>query len=208
MTDSFPPQSKRFDSRYFDKWYRHPDHRVGTGADLARLVRFAVTAAEYVLARPVRSVLDAGAGEGRWQPVLRKLRPRAMYCGVDPSDYALRRFGRRRNLIRGTLDDLPDLFEGRTFDLVVSCSVLNYLPRETMVRGVRNIAERTGGLAYLEIFTSEDDVEGDTHGWHAESRASYLRIVRAAGLTPCGLNCYIPSDRASSLVGLERADRQ
>jgi SAM-dependent methyltransferase len=196
---------KVFDSGYFQKWYRHPDYRVGTAADLARLVRFALTAAEYVLARPVRSVLDVGAGEGRWQPILRKLRPRATYHGVDPSDSVVRRYGRRRNIVRGTLDDLPDLCPDRTFDLVVSCSVINYQPHDTMARGIRNLANSTGGLAYLEIFTSEDDVEGDTTGWYSESRQSYRRVTRNAGLIPCGLHCYIPDENASSLVGLERA---
>ena len=205
MTDLRRMTDKRFDGGYFDKWYRHPKYRVGTTADLARMVRFAVTAAEYVLARPVRSVLDVGAGEGRWQPVLQKLRPRARYYGVDPSDYAVRRFGRRRNIVRGTLDDLADLFPGRRFDLVVSCSVFNYLDRDTMARGLRSVAARTGGMAYLEIFTSEDDVEGDTIGWHAESRDTYRRTMQGAGLIPCGLHCYIPADHASSLVALERA---
>jgi SAM-dependent methyltransferase len=198
-------KGKLFDSKYFEKWYRHPKHRIGTTVDLTRLVRFAVAATEYVLARPLRSVLDVGAGEGRWQPILRKLRPAAKYYGVDPSDYVVHRYGRRRNIVLGTLDDLPDLFPGRTFDLVVSCSVINYLPRDTMIRGIHNLADRTSGLAYLEIFTSDDDVEGDTQGWHSESRAEYRRITRNAGLTPCGLHCYIPSENTSSLVELERA---
>jgi sugar phosphate isomerase/epimerase len=74
-----------------------------------------------------------------------------------------------------------------------------------MIRAIRNIADRTAGLAYLEIFASEDEVEGDTEGWHAESRASYRRIIRDAGLVPCGLHCYIPRENVSTLVGLERA---
>jgi SAM-dependent methyltransferase len=168
-------------------------------------VRFTLAAAEYVLARPVRSVLDVGAGEGRWQPILRKLRPRATYQGVDPSEYVVRRYGKRRNIVHGTLDDLPALFAGREFDLVVCCSVINYLPRELSARGIDNISAVTGGLAYLEIFTSEDDVEGDTQGWFSESRAAYRRIIRGAGLLPCGLHCYIPADNAHALVGLERA---
>jgi SAM-dependent methyltransferase len=198
-------KQKRFDGGYFDKWYRHPEHRVGTQADLKRLISFAVAATEYAIAHPVRSVLDVGAGEGRWQPVLRKLRPAARYQGVDPSEYAVRRFGKRRNIVQGTIDELPHLFPDRSFDLVVCCSVINYLPRDVMIRAIRNIADRTAGLAYLEIFASEDDVEGDTAGWHAESRASYRRIIRDAGLVPCGLHCYIPSTNVSTLVGLERA---
>ncbi len=198
-------QHERFDGDYFDKWYRHPNHKVGTQADLGRLVRFAVAATEYILAHPVRSVLDVGAGEGRWRPLLRELRPRAVYQGMDPSEYVARRFGKRRNIVRGTIDDLPALFPSRTFDLVVCCSVINYLPHEQMVRGVRNIARHTGGMAYLEIFTSDDDVEGDTNGWHSETRSSYRRIIRGAGLVPCGLHCYVPDMSVPSLVGLERA---
>lgn len=198
-------KQKKFDDSYFEKWYRHPQHRIGTATDLARTVTFAVGAAEYVLAKPIRSMLDAGAGEGRWQPQLKRIRPSARYYGVDPSEYAVRRFGKRRNITRGTLDDLPVLFPERKFDLVVSCSVINYLSRDTMIRAINRIAERTGGLAYLEIFATEDDVEGDTNGWQSETRASYLRIIRQAGLIPCGLHCYIPTDNASTLVALEHA---
>ncbi len=198
-------KDKLFDSHYFEKWYRHPEHRIGTSTDLARLVRFAISAAEYVLAHPVRTVLDVGAGEGRWLPALKKLRPGIRYQGVDPSEYVVRRYGSRRNIVHGTLDDIPDLFGDAKFDLVVCCSVINYMPRADMIRGIRNIAQRTGGMAYLEIFTTEDDVEGDTHGWHSETRASYRRIIRGAGLVPCGLHCYIPRENSGALVGLERA---
>lgn len=196
---------KHFDERYFDRWYRDPRFRVGTAADLQRLVRFAVASAEYVLARPVRTVLDVGAGEGRWAPVLRRLRPRARYHGVDPSEYAVSRYGHRRNIVRGTLDDLDALFGDRAFDLVVCCSVLNYLPRAEMTRGIESIARHTGGLAYLEIYAATDDVEGDTAGWHSESAASYRRIARDAGLIPCGLSCYVSESMRDHLVALERA---
>lgn len=198
--------SKRFDERYFDRWYRDPAFRIGTAADLERLVRFAVASAEYVLARPIRSVLDVGAGEGRWAPVIRRLRPRARYHGVDPSEYAVARYGHRRNIVRGTLDDLDALFDGRTFDLVVCCSVLNYLPRAEMTRGVASLARHTGGLAYLELYASSDDVMGDTAGWHSESAAMYRRIARDAGLIPCGLSCYVHESLSDHLVALERAE--
>jgi len=196
---------KRFDERYFDRWYRDPTHRIGTTADLERLVRFAVAAAEYVLARPIRSVLDVGAGEGRWAPVLRRLRPRALYSGIDPSDYVVARYGHRRNIVRGTLDDLDALFGDRAFDLVVCCSVLNYLPRAEMSRGIAQIARHTAGLAYLEIYATSDAVEGDTAGWHSESAATYRRIARAAGLVPCGMHCYVHAALRDHLVALERA---
>ena len=39
----------RYDQAYFDKWYRHPQHRVKTPRELARQVAFVLAAAEWVL---------------------------------------------------------------------------------------------------------------------------------------------------------------
>jgi len=195
---------ERFDRAYFDRWYRSPTRRIGTAADLERLVHFAVAATEYVLARPLRSVLDAGAGEGRWAPVLQRLRPRATYVGVDPSEYALARFGARRHIVRGTFDDLSALFGRRTFDLVVCSSVLNYLPPRTMARALRQLAAHTHGVAYLEVYTTSDEVMGDTAGWYAASPRVTRERLRRAGFVACGLGCYVPADAAHRLIALER----
>lgn len=196
---------KRFDRQYFDRWYRHQSHKIGTHADLTRHVRLAVAAAEYMLARPVRSVLDAGAGEGRWHPVLQRVCPSARYSGVDPSEYSVRRYGARRNIQQGTLDDLDRLFPGERFDLVVCCSVLNYLPRPALVRGLAQLARRTGGVAFLEIFTNEDEVVGDMEGWYCESPAQYRRLLRAAGFISCGMHCYVTEALETNLAALEQA---
>ena len=102
-------RGRAYDRAYFDKWYRAPSSRVRSPAELARLVRFVVATAEYVLARPVRSVLDVGAGEGNWLPLLRAHRRTIHYQGVDPSEYAVRRFGRRRNILLGDLASLDEL---------------------------------------------------------------------------------------------------
>ena len=67
--------SDAYDQAYFEKWYRNPRHRVKTVAELARQVAFVLHTAEWVLARPVRSVLDVGCGEGQWRAALRKHRP-------------------------------------------------------------------------------------------------------------------------------------
>jgi SAM-dependent methyltransferase len=196
---------KSFDQQYFDKWYRHPTYKIGTQADLERQVRLALSAAEYMLTRPVRSVLDVGAGEGRWQPVLRALRPRVQYTGVDPSEYSVRRYGASRNIVRGTFDDLDTLFHDRTFDLVICCSVLNYLPRPAFTTAVAQLAARTHGLAFLEIFTSADEVVGDTNHWYTETPATYRQMLRRAGFIPCGLHCYITSALDTTTAALELA---
>ena len=51
---------KVYDRAYFEKWYRHPRHAVGSKQELARKVALAVAVAEYYLGRPVDSVLDVG----------------------------------------------------------------------------------------------------------------------------------------------------
>lgn len=196
---------KSFDQAYFDKWYRHPAHRIGTRADLERHVRFAVSAAEYMLSRPIRSVLDVGAGEGRWQPVLQSVRPHARYVGVDPSEYTLQRFGASRNIVRGTFDDLDTLFGERTFDLVVCCSVLNYLPLPDARRALERLYAHTRGLAFIELFSVEDDVAGDTQEWYTETAATYRDVLREVGFTPCGMHCYVVGETARAAAALEKA---
>jgi SAM-dependent methyltransferase len=80
-------RGERYDAAYFDKWDRHPVHRVKSAAELARQVAFVLHTAEWVLGRRVRTVLDVGCGEGHWYPALRALRPRIAYAGVNPADW-------------------------------------------------------------------------------------------------------------------------
>lgn len=50
----------KYDRDYFDKWYRNPRFRVKTTRELARQVAFVVAAAEHLLGRTIRTVLDVG----------------------------------------------------------------------------------------------------------------------------------------------------
>lgn len=196
---------KSYDRSYFDKWYRHPSHRVRTPAELTRLVTFVLATADYVLGRRVRTVLDVGAGEGNWLPVLRRLRPNVAYTGVDPSEYAVRRFGRRRNLLLGDLASLDALPLADAYDLVIANGVLNYLSPDALRAGLPTLAARAGGMLYLELFTGADDIKGDTAFPGFRPADWYRRTLRAAGLVGCGLHCYLPRDEAWRLAELERA---
>ncbi len=161
--------------------------------------------AEYFLRRKVRSVLDIGAGEGEWRVQLRKLRPDTRYVGIDPSEYAVRRYGKRRNIRLGSFEDLSSLqIQGR-FDLVVCADVLQYVSDENLERGVHHIVTLLNGITFLESYTSADEMEGDLAGWHHRSKRRYLAIYRRAGLVPCGLNCYLPKGLAERAVELELA---
>ncbi len=195
-----------YDRGYFDKWYRHPRHRVKTRRDMARQLGFIVAATEYLLDRPVRTVLDVGCGEGNWSTVLRSLRPRAKYTGVDGSDYAVRRFGTRRNLRLGTFGTIGSIGLDGPFDLILCLGVLNYVKDDELRRGLRQLRELAGGVAYLEIFTRADEATGDFRKSTARWPAWYRGVIRRAGFVPVGLHCYLPREMASHAAALERAD--
>lgn len=194
----------RYDQAYFDKWYRHPRHRVKSPAELARQVAFVLGTAEFVLGRPVRTVLDVGCGEGQWRAALRKHRPRVVYDGVDPSTYAVARYGATRGIRLGGIEDLDALPLRESYDLVVCCGMLNYLERPALERGVRQVARRTGGVAYLELFTREDAFEGDTDWPAPQSAPWYRNLMQQAGLWPIGMQCYVPSASKNRVSALER----
>lgn len=201
-----PTRPKRYDAQYFDRWYRNPGTRVITPGDVARKAQLAVGAAEYLLQRPVRNVLDVGAGEGNWLAPLRKLRPRIRYQGVDPSEYAVQRFGRRRNIILGSFDALDELELGGPYDLVVCVGVMNYLTRRELARGLEVIAAITAGVAFLEVWAKEDEIVGDRAGWQEHPASWYRRVFREAGLVPCGLHCYTGPAMGGHVTSLERAE--
>jgi SAM-dependent methyltransferase len=200
MTDA-----ARYDRAYFDRWYRHPSRRVRSPAALAREVALVIGVTEHLIGRSVRSVLDVGCGEGLWYPALRRIRPTIRYTGVDPSPYAVRRFGARRHIRLGTVGALDAIGLRGPYDLVVCSGVLNYVAPAELTRGLAHIAALLGGVAYLELYTSDDAVTGDTRPAVRRPAAWYRRMTRRAGLVSCGLQCYVGADRARALAVLERA---
>jgi SAM-dependent methyltransferase len=196
---------KSYDEAYFKKWYRDPRTRVHTPDSVRRKVRMVVAVAEYFLGRKLRSVLDVGAGEGVWGREIKIMRPGVRYLGVDPSEWVVARHGRRRNIRLGSFEELPRLPLGRGHDLIVCADMLQYIPDAPLIRGIRHLASILGGVAFLEAYTSGDDMEGDLDGWHPRSRSRYRRIFADAGLLACGLHCYLSSTAAERAVELELA---
>ena len=194
---------KIYDEAYFAKWYREPRTRVHTPDAVRRKVRMVVGVAEYFLRRKVKSVLDIGAGEGAWRAELRRIRPGIRYQGVDPSEYVVRRHGRRRNIWLGTFEDLPALPLAKGYDLIICADVLQYVATAALARGVGYLAQRLNGVAFLESYTIGDEMEGDLEGWHPRSKAAYRRIFAGAGLVGCGLHCYVTHELAERAVELE-----
>lgn len=196
--------TKAYDAHYFHRWYHDPARRVITPAAVARKVRLVTGIAESLLERPIRSVLDVGCGEGPWRAHLRRLRPGVRYVGVESSEYAVRRFGRRRGILRGSFGTLAALGLRGPFDLIVVCDVLHYVPDGELGPGLAAIAQLLGGVTYLEAYTTEDAIEGDRHDWHHRSPETYRRHVRRARLTHVGMHCYVGAALAANTTALER----
>lgn len=195
---------KRYDRAYFDRWYRDPEHRIATAADVERRVFLAIAVAEIILGRRARSVLDVGCGEGSWRAPLLRLRPGLRYEGVDTSDYVVQRYGRSRGIRTGSVDRLDETGLRGKFDIVICADVLHFLTGSEVKRGLEKLVRFVGGVAYLPTFTSADDVEGDVAALRARSPKWYLTRFAAAGLVPVGLDFYVDRSRAFGLSALER----
>lgn len=194
---------KAYDSAYYHRWYRDPRTRVTSERVLDRKVHLAVSAAEYMLGRRVRTVLDVGCGEARWYVTLRRMRPGIGYIGVESSEYAVRTFGASRNVRQGSFGTLRSLKLRGPFDLIVCADVLQYVPTADLAPGLREIRRLLGGVAYIEAYAREDDMEGDMEGWIPRSGATYRRAFRATGFTHCGLYCFVDATKIDAVNALE-----
>jgi SAM-dependent methyltransferase len=199
--------TKTYDRHYFEKWYRNPRYRVKSPVELQRQVTFVLGAAEHVLARPVRTVLDVGCGEGNWRAPLVRMRRGIHYTGVDASEYAVARYGVRRNIRLGSIDSLHKMRLRQNYDLILCVGMLNYLEPSQLEAGLKHLYDRAGGLVYLELFTSADrGVFGDTRGTRLRSPAWYRARLRKAKFVSIGMHCFVPTWLREHTSVMERCD--
>ena len=197
--------TKIYDRAYFDRWYRDPEHRVGSRAQRARKAQMVVALAEYYLGRPLRSVLDVGCGEGLWRAPLRRLRPGIDYRGLDASAYVVERYGRARRIGLARFGDLAALRFGQRFDLIVCADMLHYVPAAELRAGLSGFGELLEGLAFIEVCTDRDGAGGDTRGFIRRSPDWYRRAFLEAGLMPCGSHAYLSPRLRRRVAALEIA---
>jgi SAM-dependent methyltransferase len=196
--------TKQYDRAYFDHWYRRRGTRVNTHAEVRRKVSVAIASAEYFLRRQLRTVLDVGCGEGAWLPHLQALRPSVKYLGLDPSEYAVRRFGKTRNIRRAAFADLPSM-KLDVYDLVVCSDVMHYVPDAELRAGVRALADAMDGVAYFEVLTKEDDIIGDLDSFIRRPAAFYRNLFDKNGLTFAGPYLWLSPAFKGAVAELERA---
>lgn len=151
----------------------------------------------------MRNALDVGCGEGLWRAALHRERPQLAYTGIDPSAYAVSRFGARRNLRKGDLSSLGTPGVRGSYDVIICNDVLHYVPTLALRSGMRALAERLRGVAYLGLFTSADDIEGDTKTYLKRSPGFYRDVFARAGLRSVGMHCWIPAPLAADRPALE-----
>jgi hypothetical protein len=136
--------------------------------------------------------------------VLTRLRPGIHYTGVDPSAYAVKRHGARRNLILGSFGGLDALPLASAYDLIVCSNALYYVPEPELAPGLRAISARLGGVAFLEAYSNEEGLTGDTSMMEPRDEAFYRRLFRRAGFVSCGSHCYVGDALAGCVTSLER----
>ena len=197
-------RAKQYDARYFERWYRRSSVGVGGREFVARKVRLAVAATEYLLGRELASVLDIGCGEAPWRAQLKKLRPGVAYTGVDSSEYVVKRYGRTRNIRRAGVGELETAGLVGPYDLVVCADVLHYVSTAEARRGLEAMHLLCGGAAFIEAFTSADAIEGDRAAFQKRTPAAYAALLSAAGFVPLALHLYATREMSRTLVALER----
>jgi SAM-dependent methyltransferase len=198
---------KQYPKSYYDRWYRDPRTSIASAESTSRKVHLAVAAAEFMLARPIESVLDVGCGEAPWRAPLRKLRPAIDYLGIDSSEYVVRRFGKTRNIRLGAFGDLRDAKLRKPFDLIVCADVVQYIADDDLRRGLAEIRRLAGGVVYVETFAAEDRMEGDRDGWIDRPARVIQRFFNDAGLTHCGFYCWIDERKVTNANRFEVARR-
>jgi len=196
---------KEYDSAYYKRWYRDPATRIGTAQTTRHKASLAVSAAEFILGRAIETVLDVGCGDGLWLSALRRLRPRIEYIGIDPSRYVVDRLGKRSDVRLGTLGGLARFKFKKPFDLIVCADVIQYVADADLRSGLAEIRRLAGGVAYLETFTVEDNMEGDRDGWIDRSERVMRRFFRDARLSHCGFYCWIDERKIASANKFEIA---
>ena len=197
---------ERYDRTYFDHWYRNPSTRVKSGAAIRRKVALCVAVAEFYLERTVRNVLDVGCGEANWLGALRSMRPRIDYTGVDSSRYAVGRFGTKRSIRLGSFGSLSECNLKDSYDLVICSDMLFYLSISELKQGLAFLAPRTAGIAFLELYTSNDSVIGDFPISGLKSAAFYRTLLRRTGFLSVGSNCHLGPAIAHHAMEMECAE--
>jgi trans-aconitate methyltransferase len=193
----------RFDSSYYERYYRNPRTRVTTEREVQRLGRFVCSYLAH-LDVSVQRVLDAGCGLGYWRGVVAEHYPRARYQGIEVSAYLCQELG-------WTQASIAEYRPRGRFDLVICQGVLQYLDASEADAAIENLGRLCRGALYLEALTAEDWRDNcDRHATdgkvHLRAAAWYRRRL-ARSFRACGGGVYLHKQADAVLYALEHAGR-
>jgi SAM-dependent methyltransferase len=189
-----------FSAAYFQKFYLNAATRVVTAVEMrsrAALIAAALRQCQI----PVRRILDAGCGIGLLRKPFKEYLPRALYVGLEASEYLCSRF----HWVSGSIVD----FAPRTpFDLVICYDVLQYLPDAQAARAIANLSRLTRSALYVSALTREDwrencDRSRTDRAVHLRSGAWYRRRLNKA-FRYVGFGIWVRKNVTAILWEMER----
>ncbi len=150
MLPSVPEQSpsERFDAGFYRRYYRDPQTRVVTPAEMSRRANF-IAAFMRHLELEVRSILDIGCGLGLLKRQLLRRFPGATYTGLEVSPYLCERYGWEAG-------SAATYRARRHYDLVICYDVLQYLDEREAGAAMRNLGQLCAAALHFVVLTRED----------------------------------------------------
>jgi len=137
-----------FDHDYYKRYYFDPNTAVTNKREMQARARLIAAYALHT-GLPVRRILDAGCGTGLLRPWLKRYLPRAVYTGIEASEYLCQRYGWQQAQIETYKPTA-------SFDVVVCYDVLQYLDSGTADRALANFAKLCRGVLYFTALTRVD----------------------------------------------------
>jgi len=137
-----------FDHDYYKRYYFDPNTAVTNKREMQARARLIAAYALHT-GLPVRRILDAGCGTGLLRPWLKRYLPRAVYTGIEASEYLCQRYGWQQAQIEPYKPTA-------SFDVVVCYDVLQYLDSGTADRALANFAKLCRGVLYFTALTRVD----------------------------------------------------
>lgn len=141
-------QTPRFDEAYYERFYLDPSTRI-YGPKHHHNIVTAVTALIDWFGGDLDTVLDVGAGVGRWRDWFKKHRPEVEVTSTELDPAVCKRFGHEQR-------DISQWRARQKFDLVVCQGVVPYLNDRDAASAIGNLAAMSAGFLYFEAITKRD----------------------------------------------------
>ena len=189
-----------FDASYYRRFYINAGTRACSQESIGRLVRFVSSYLDYLGVRP-RDALDFGCGLGLWRDALLREIPELDYHGVEFSSHMCEAHGWAQGSV-------VDYQHGEPVDLVVCCSVLQYLPDAQARAAIANLARHADKALYLEVPTRDDWKhacdQDRSDGEVVHRDGDWYRRELGRHFDSCGGGLFLPKHSPVVLYELER----